>query len=296
MDEQEDRFTVAVADLRLIWSRTTGSLSSLSLRDREWLVRGPELQVWRGATDNDGIKCWTNQNNKPLGCWLTAGLHEMKLEPEGLSVRRLKDGSVRIDGCTLGITRGGDIKHRYSFDVRPDGEIQVRNRFHCAKSLPDLPRLGVSFVLVPGLETIRWFGRGPHESYTDRKCGVPVGRYAGTVQGQYVPYIVPQEHGNKTDVRWMALEDPEEKVQILFGREDRLLECSASHYSAEDLFLAGHTTDLVSRREVIVNLDYAQRGLGTGSCGPDTLERHKIKPSTCLFNYRMRVGKGPVIK
>ena len=68
-----------------------------------------------------------------------------------------------------------------------------------------LPRLGLQMRLVPGLERMTWFGRGPQESYIDRLAGASVGRYAGTVDEQYVPYVMPQENGNKTDVRWAAL-------------------------------------------------------------------------------------------
>ena len=159
--------------------------------------------------------------------------------------------------------------------------------FKCARSLPDLPRLGVTFALRPGFELLRWFGRGPHESYPDRKRAAAVGLYSGTVTEQYVPYVLPQEHGNKTDVRWMSLENPG-KCAVRFTAEGGSMECSAGHFTAQDLFKAKHTIDLAPRAETIVNLDYAQRGLGTGSCGPDTLEQYHIRPSTYRFNYSIR--------
>ena len=130
----------------------------------------------------------------------------------------------------------------------------------------------------------KWFGRGPHENYSDRNRGAAVGLYSGKVADQYVPYILPQEHGNKTDVRWLSLESSDGRG-VKFSAAGRLLECSASHFTADDLFKAKHTTDLVPRPKVIVNLDYAQRGLGTASCGPDTLEQYRIQPGKYRFSY-----------
>jgi beta-galactosidase len=116
-----------------------------------------------------------------------------------------------------------------------------------------------------------------------------VGLYDSSVADQYVAYVLPQEHGNKTDVRWMSLEE-RGKRGVTFHSVDRLLECSASHFTANDLFKAKHTTDLVPRPEVIVNLDYGQHGLGTGSCGPQTLPQYCISPAIYRFNYRIQSG------
>ena len=69
--------------------------------------------------------------------------------------------------------------------------------------ITDMPRVGVSMALAPGLEQLDWYGRGPWENYTDRKASAMVGLYQSTVSEQYVPYIMPQEHGHKTDVRWL---------------------------------------------------------------------------------------------
>jgi beta-galactosidase len=267
----------------VVASRDIAMITSIRVRGEELLVSGPRLSIWRAATDNDGIKAWTGQSNKPLGRWLAAGLHEMRLEPLSAEARRTADGAVVFNLRTRGVMVGGKIEHLQQITIRGGGKIDIENIFDCERSLPDLPRLGVMLGLQSGFEKITWFGRGPHESYSDRKRGAPVGRYSGTVTEQYVPYTVPQEHGNKTDVRWMQLEH-ESRGMVRFRAVDRLLECSASHFTAEDLFQAKHTIDLKPRAETIVHLDYAQRGLGTASCGPDTLEKYQIKPG----RYRLR--------
>jgi beta-galactosidase len=67
------------------------------------------------------------------------------------------------------------------------------------------------------------------------------------------------------------------------------LEFSASHFTADDLYNARHTIDLKPRDEVFLNLDHAQRGLGTASCGPDTLEQYRLLDSEYDFVYRLRL-------
>jgi len=130
-----------------------------------------------------------------------------------------------------------------------------------------------------------WYGRGPHESYVDRKVGAAVGLYSGSVDEQYVPYIMPQENGNKTDVRWVALRNDQGIGWLATGRQ--LLEVSASHFTAEDLYRALHTNELSRRDSIAFNLDLKQCGLGGASCGPGTLAQYLIPPGTFSFGVRL---------
>jgi beta-galactosidase len=121
------------------------------------------------------------------------------------------------------------------------------------------------------------------ENYTDRQASAMVGRYRGTVTGEYVPYIAPQEHGHHGDVRWLRLtRDDGTGIEV---RGCPAIGFSASHFTAADLTAARHTSDLVPRAEVILNLDHAQRGLGTASCGPDTSPRYRLDAGTYRFGY-----------
>jgi beta-galactosidase len=97
---------------------------------------------------------------------------------------------------------------------------------------------------------------------------------------------MPQEHGNKTELRWMALKSPQATIRFT---APGLCEGSASRFAPEALFVATHTTDLSPRAEVRVNLDVAQRGLGTGSCGPSTLERYRIGPGDHRLAFEIEV-------
>jgi beta-galactosidase len=219
---------------------------------------------------------------RPLGRWLEAGLPELRLETVSSRVQRSRDGSVNV--VIRQRTESG-LEHRHAYRVLPWGEIEAENSIRVPAALADLPRVGVTLTLQPGLDRLTWFGRGPHENYADRKAGAAVGRYSATVAEMYVPYIVPQEHGGRCDVRWLQLVDAE-GAGLRIDTAD-LLQFSASHLSIEDLFRARHTHELEPRPEVILSLDGAHRGLGTATAGPDALPRYRIRAGLHRFSYRI---------
>jgi hypothetical protein len=140
---------------------------------------------------------------------------------------------------------------------------------------------------LPGkLNRFAWYGRGPHESYIDRKESAPVGVYSGTVQEQYVPYVLPQENGNKSDVRWAAITGIRGTGLLAIGMP--LLNVSVHHYTPEDFTAAKHTFELKRRDETILHLDHAHCGLGSNSCGPGPLPQYLLKPEETTFNVRLK--------
>jgi beta-galactosidase len=265
-------------------------LNKLRCGGEDILTAGPAFQIWRGATDNDGIKGWSGQDSKPLGRWLAAGLPDAAITPRPMRAKREKSGEITVAcehvlGC---LASASGVLHRHVYRIGLDGTIVVENLFVVDKLLADPPRLGVRLSLVPGFENLAWYGRGPFDNYSDRKRAATVDRYAGTVAGQYVPYIVPQEHGHRTDVRWLTLDNGRLRLRVTAPGP---LEFSASHFTAEDLFAAFHTYDLTPRPETILNLDFRQRGLGTASCGPDTREAYRIPSGRHAWTYRIAAEK-----
>jgi len=146
-----------------------------------------------------------------------------------------------------------------------------------------LPRIGTVLEAIGDLETLEWFGTGPHETYPDRKRSGLVGRWTSGVTDQLVPYIRPQENGGHADVRWLLLSDASGaglRIDL-----DRPRQVSVSHVRAADLASATHDIDVVPLAETIVILDAAHRGLGTASCGPDTLPEYRIAPGTYRWSW-----------
>ena len=284
--EDAQGFRVGYGELEAVFDAAQGRMTGLTWRNHAILTAGPRLQVWRGATDNDGIKGWTGQRRKPLGRWKAMGLPDLTFLDPSLTVRPTETGAVvTIVQSTSCAAADHAVVHTHSYAFGPGGRIRVRNEFHVHPDLEDLPRLGVTLTLPDDFEALAWFGRGPLENYVDRRRAAAVGLWSGTVGGQYVPYVVPQEHGNKTGVRWMQLTGEAATVRFVPGEP---CEASATRFTPQDLFDANHTTDLTPRAEVIVNLDVRQRGLGTGSCGPDTLQRYRLEAGDHRLDFEIR--------
>jgi beta-galactosidase len=286
-------------DTAATFDRATSTLSSLRVRGVELLARAPLVELNRAATDNDGIKLWSGQDGKALGRWQKLGLiaKPIQHQPGAFSHKANKDGSVTVtlSHAASGRENWKDCTHTHRYTLHADGRLVVDNDIVFGSSdMTDVPRAGVRLDLVAGYENLAYFGRGPVENYADRKTGSLVARYETTVTDEYVDYVMPQEHGHHTDVRWLELSKvgtPLRGVRsvapALRITAAPLFEFNASHFTAEDLYAAKHPTDLTPRAETIVYLDAAHRGLGTQSCGPDTLDRYKLNAKRYTFTYTL---------
>lgn len=292
--ETTDGLALRAGDLTATYDRATGTLASLRHGKHELLARAPLLELNRAATDNDGLKLWTGQDTKPLGRWHKLGLiaNPLQHRPTKFAWKANPDGTVTVILAHQASAREcwDDARHTQKHTLHPDGRLVVENDIRLgADGLVDLPRVGVRLDLAAGYERLAYFGRGPWENYSDRKASTLVGVYETTVTGEYVDYVMPQEHGHHTDVRWLEFAPAKGKLPPLRVEGAPTLEFNASHYTAEDLYAAKHTTDLAPRAETILYLDAAHRGLGTASCGPDTGESYKIKGKRHRFTYTLMV-------
>jgi beta-galactosidase len=156
--------------------------------------------------------------------------------------------------------------------------------FDLDPALPELPRVGISVKIPACYNAISWLGAGKEESYPDRLAATFLGEYHGTPAELEVPYIMPQENGNRSGLRRLTLSGdaiPPGNPRSLNIRPDRPLNFSVSRYTQENLFKALHTIDLVDTSAgengyYFLNIDIAQRGLGTSTCGPDTRPEYLI--------------------
>ena len=160
---------------------------------------------------------------------------------------------------------GSHLYVAYAFDAT--SAIRIYNRLEPSqKEIPEMPRYGMTMELQGEFDKMRWFGRGPHESYWDRKTSAAIGYYEGTVWEQYHPYVRPQEFGNKTDVRWIALKNDEDIGLLIIG--DEPLSMSAWQILIDDIEHKQkhepnrHATDIKPRDLVTLNIDHKQMGLG----------------------------------
>ena len=244
----------------------------------------PKLALWRAPTDNDGLKLADMQDLKPLGRWRAAGLDALdclRTETRSRGAKTVVEFEWRGADPSLAITQ------RERWTRLPDGSVIVAEAIRIPDGIEDLPRIGMRWDLPPELDQVTWYGRGPVESYPDRRRGAHLGRFAQSVADQYVPYVVPQEHGGHADTRWGVVHGADGRGLLVTAAEP--FQWNVSQFTPEELTAATHAEELEpSGTATTMHLDSRHRGLGTLSCGPDTLPEYRIGAGRYRFTWAMR--------
>nr|WBO81655.1 DUF4981 domain-containing protein [Streptomyces sp. SBE_14.2] len=278
----ERAVTVTGRDFSVSVDKTRGVLDSYEAAGARLIDSGPVPNFWRAPTDNDK----GNRQHIRNETWRDAGTRR---QVTGVRVRSLDDRAVEI---TVTGTLPTTVRSTYTtvYTVFGNGEIKVENTLHPgAASLPYIPEVGTVLFLPGRLDRLHYYGRGPEENHWDRNNGTDVGRYSGTVDEQWTPYIRPQENGNKTDVRWAALTDADGVGLLVTG--EPLLEINASRFTPEDLSVGvRHDYQLTPREEIVLRVNHRQMGVGgDNSWGAHTHDAYKLPADRdYAYAYRLR--------
>ncbi|HEX7652964.1 MAG TPA: beta-galactosidase small subunit [Verrucomicrobiae bacterium] len=243
---------------------------------------GPTLQLFRAPTDNDkGFGKWLARD------WREAGLTNLTRTQETFTDQKLDASTWEIRVVNRYETKTGGYRLITRWQVHSDGTLETDNQFTPFGELPAaLPRVGLVWNLAPELETVRWLGRGPWENYADRLDATDMGVWQSTVSDQYVPYVRPQENGNKETVQWVTLTDATGKG-LWLATQGNPFAFSALHFTTADLAGARHNYELHPRPEVVLSLDAKMSGLGNSSCGPGVLQKYAVPPVTYALKLRL---------
>lgn len=273
--QTEDALTITGKDWSVAFDKTSGKMTSYRTNGKELIAKPLEPNYWRAKTDNDAKEAIDAK-------WMTANQGAVVDE---VTVDQ-KDNVVYVSvGRTLATC--SDSKDRLTYAVYPTGEIVVKSTLLPATKMSSMQRVGNRLQLTEGFSNLTWYGRGESDSYSDRKTGYDVGVWKSTVADQFTNFVFPQETGNKTDVRWMALTD-EEGDGLMIDAVDHLLEMSALNCTQEALWAARHPYQIERTDNTVVTIDYAQMGLGTASCGPGTLAQYLLT-SADTYSYTFRL-------
>ena len=170
---------------------------------------------------------------------------------------------------------GERLSIRVTWLISSSGEVAVDFTARGDLDLPPLLRLGLELELPSSFADLEWFGPGPGETYRDRLGGFPISRHAMPVSDTFFPYARPQETGNHTDLRWLALRSTGPAL-VVTGSEH--FDGAAHHSRPEDIAAAHHPHEIVARDVTVLRLDVAHSGIGTGSCGPGINQTDQVRP------------------
>lgn len=297
LKETENTITVSGEGFSVDFDKKAGMISSFKNMGREMLVSGPVPNFWRAPTDND----FGNNLHKRSRVWRKAG--ENRKVADVIVSGKKSDSKEITFKFDIPDDEGKTIaQYESRYTVYGNGSVLVENDFKMTKKkLPEIVRMGMNLVMPRSFDQMSWFGRGPQESHWDRKTGAFVGLYSGSVAEQYWAYLRPQENGNKTDVRWLAITDEAGNGLLFSGKQ--LLEVSAHHNIMEDFeslertdgrqvegvrVVNRHINDVKPRDLTSVNVDYKQMGVGgDNSWGLWTHDQYRLTEKEYSYSFKI---------
>ncbi len=284
--------------LTVSFSAEKGILSQIAVNGKELLLSGILPNFWRPSNENDLANGMVDR------CAIYKHAED-RLEVEKI----IKNGVVMQNDFTAEIGDSVQIvlkmpedefKVEMRYNILCNGDIAVTEVFvpSLTALLPELPRFGLRFTLKGEYDNIQWFGRGPWESYWDRKSSADVGVYQGSVWEQYYPYVRAQETGNKTDVRWIKFTDKDGRgIEVISNFRDGYMGAGAYNFDMYELCYdkskggKKHGGSITKQDMVWVNIDYLQMGIaGDNTWGAQTHTEYTISPERILMKVVLRMN------
>ncbi|MFD1257830.1 glycoside hydrolase family 2 TIM barrel-domain containing protein [Mucilaginibacter terrae] len=276
--QHQSKCIVSNLDFAYTFDNKTGILSTMMYKGHNLLQEGLFPDFWRVPTSND----IGNKSPQRLAVWknIQAFTKLNEFEAEQTTAHSIQ---IKINSTIT----SANAQLNILYTITDDGEIHVNLSFHKKDDkAPELPRFGMRLTLPGEFQDMSWYGRGPFESYWDRKTAAFVDIYRGKVQEQYTPYISPQENGNKTDVRWVSFTNKHGIGMMVKG--DSLINVSAHHYQQEDLEKASHTNEVPVKNLVELHVDLQQMGVGGDtSWGAYAHDQYRLLQSA--YNYGFKI-------
>lgn len=279
VNEQGGYLTVSGEDFRLEFDRVHGTISRYEFRGETLIKKGMGMNFWRAPVDNDKNigRIWEEKMLKAV-CNVVEKVSveekekEVKIQVKQIYAPIILEWKILVDAC---------------YRIKSNGEVEIT--YHgvpVGNQLPEtLPRIGLRFVLDRACENVRWYGRGPWETYVDCKEGNRFGVFESKVSDFYFPYVVPQETGNHEDTKWVEFST--ETGCLMRVETDEKFAFGALHYTQEELTRASHTNELESIEDIVLCLDTGHHGLGSASWGAECLEKDRLYPEPFAFHWKI---------
>ncbi len=284
-EDQGEHIAIKGKNISLEYDKQKGHFMNYHYNNILVFNEGPVPNFWRTPTDNDegGSEEAGNTDESFASQWLGAGLRNADFVFEKPELEETNNG-LQIQTRGKAPCPAGEIILDVIYTIEGDGKIHISKACALNGNFPALPKVGAYFLLPETFEHMEWFGRGPHESYWDRKSGARFGLYSGQISEQYVPYVKPQENGNKSDVSWVSLYNKDNMGLKFHG--DQLLNISAHYYSLDNLTDAKHTIELKPAGYLTLNIDLQQHGLGgDDSWRPRTHKEYRLTENKYSYSY-----------
>ena len=283
-ERNNDGIIISASNVKYQFNFDQGQLLKVYLDDTEFISSPFVHNIWRAPTDNDRGGSYQKSF---YSHWKKAGYDDLKRSVESVNYKKVDDNSVEVSVSEKYSNNKSTIQVLINYLVSKDGLLKINVETDINPILPVIPKIGLTTQIPSTFSTVDWYGRGPQESYSDRKLGAFIGLYSENVDNLYFPYIKPQENGNRSDTRWMLISDSNNKGILIEAEE--YFNFSAHRYSLENLSKSKHTVDLKNSNYINLNIDHKMMGLGgDDSWNPRTHDEFLIKPGLYKFSYNFK--------
>ncbi len=228
----------------------TGYINSYKIGARELFKAPAEMNFWRAMTDNDkGSRLYKRSIS-----WREAGRNAVLT---GKTVERMADGAKVV--CSYSVPTEDESRASLEYQIFSDGEIKVTMTLVPGRKNGEIPEVGMTFVVDSDITDMTFFGNGPHETYIDRDASAKLGIYHQKMADQMTHYLVPQESGNKTAVRWA--EFTRESGSGLRFEAIGNMEVSANPWTPYEIEAADHAYKLPESDKCVIHINGWQQGV-----------------------------------
>ncbi|MDS0243265.1 MULTISPECIES: glycoside hydrolase family 2 TIM barrel-domain containing protein [Haloferax] len=280
--------TVSGSDFTYVFDTSAGRFTSFQRHGEELLNAGPQLNAWREPVHNESAGWGGAEADE----WTSAGLDALTATVDASSVSQPDPSAVRIEVETTDSASGHSeaFTTGYTYDVLGSGDVVVQVEVTPNTDMQNaiteyLPKYGLQLRMPADFDTFEWFGRGPGETYPDRKWNERIGRYSGSVSDQFVGYVPPGDYGNKCDTRYAALTN-DSGVGLLVHGLPSTETMNVSVQAFTDMSDAERVSDLQFADGIVFNVDYAVSGVG--GMPRNTLSAYSVDPISERFSYAFR--------
>ena len=280
---------VNVGKVEMLFDSKTGHITSITKDGKVVVLDGPQLNFWRPPTDNDHV----DGHGELL--WRRIGLDNLTYLSD-LTIEDYVRKSNRDDLFIIvrqSATNEND-EHVFTvttwYRIKPTGDLYVFYQIDPAFWVPSIPKVGVQMKVSDELVTTEWVGYA-QETYKDRQsCGF-LGHYEAPTDDLFHHYVRPQAAGNRMGTRYVSLFNKEHERMLSAQIEGRNCQFSIYPYSDENIEQALHTNELERTGYYTLNIDYAQAGLGTATCGPGIREKDLVASQFREFSFHLQIGE-----
>ena len=258
-----------------------GLICSINHNGKELLTTAIMPNIWRAPTDND-------RNIKRD--WYKVAYDYMMLKCYSCELVSAdgKEASVKASMNMGSPSMHPVIRMEVEYIFRKGEGVEFNFDVKVTDGIPMLPRFGVEFRMPSDCEYVKYFGKGPYESYVDKCKASRLSTFETTATDNFEHYVRPQENMAHADSRWMSVANCAGHGLLATNTaESESFSFNCSHFTPEMLTKAAHDFELEPLDETVVNIDYRHNGIGSNSCGPRLHDMWQLKEKSFSFSFRL---------